>query len=150
MRFAQIEDKLTQVTVSHKDVQGQLEKAAHDMEAAQDNREKAPDWTLKMVYEALLGACTALMTAHGYRAKVNGHHYVTIRFAQLALPDHTALFDRAELLRRRRHRVTYGSSYTVSDQEVEDALSLARDLLPVLKRAVRETLGSGKGESDRS
>lgn len=150
MRFAEIEDKLARVTVSHKDVQGLLEKTAHDMEVAEDNREKAPDWTLKIVYEAILSGCTALMAAHGYRAKVNGHHYVTIRFAQLALPDHTALLDRAEMLRRRRHGITYGSSYTVSDQEVEDALSLARDLLPVLERAAREVLESGKGESDRS
>lgn len=66
------------------------------------------------------------------------------------MTNHKLLLNRAELLRRRRHRVTYGASYAVSEHEVEEALSLVRDLLPVLKHAVSEVPESGEVESDRS
>src|SRR3990170_5166639 len=114
--FAELERGLERMSMGRADVERLLEKMEHDLATAEDIRERAPDWALKIAYQAVLDACTALMAAHGYRARVNGHHYMTIRFAQLALPEHTALLDRAELLRRRRHEVTYGSGYIVSEE----------------------------------
>ena len=135
--FAELEHRLERISPRRADVQRLLEKMEHDLATAEDIRERAPDWALKIAYQAVLDGCTALMAAHGYRARVNGHHYVTIRFAQLALPEHTALLDRAELLRRRRHEVTYGSGYIVSEEEVDGALELA----PILKVAALAALG---------
>ncbi len=74
------------------------------------------------------------------------HHYVTIRFAQLASPEHQKLLDRAEMLRRRRHQVTYGTSYVVSEEEAKGALELARQLAPIFKEAALKGLSSGRSE----
>lgn len=113
----------------------------HDLATAEHIRERAPDWALKIAHQAVLDGCTALMAAHGYRARVNGHHRVTIRFAQLMLPDDAALLDRAEMLRRRRHEVTYGGAHIVSEEEVDGALELARQLAPILRAAALAALG---------
>ena len=71
---------------------------------------------------------------------MNGHHYVTLRFTQLALPAHKALLDRAERLRRRRHQVTYGTDYAVSEEEAAGALELVHYLAPILKEAALKAL----------
>ncbi len=71
---------------------------------------------------------------------------MTIRFAQLASPEHQKLLDRAEMLRRRRHQVTYGTSYVVSEEEAKGALELARQLAPIFKEAALKGLSSGRSE----
>ncbi len=87
------------------------------------------------------------MAAHGYRAKAGPwHHYVTLRFAQLALPGQRKLLDRAEMLRRRRHQVTYGSSYIVSEEEAKGALELARQLTSVFRQATMQALVQAESE----
>lgn len=107
--FAEILDKLDEIPISRKDVVRLLDKMDHDMQAAEN--EEAADWVLKKVHEAILNGCTALMAAQGHRVKAGPwHHYVTVRFAQLALPERQKLLDRAEMLRRRRQQVTYGTS----------------------------------------
>lgn len=139
--FAEIERKLERIPAGRAEVERLLEKMEHDLTTAVHIRARAPDWALKIAHQALLDGCTALMIAHGYRARVDGHHYVTIRFAQLVLPEHTALFDRAEMLRRRRHEATYGGVFIVSEEEVEGALELTRQLAPILRAAALAALG---------
>jgi len=144
--FAEILDKIDQVPVRRTDVQRLLGKMEHDLQAAEN--EEATDWIIKKVHEAILNGCTAVMAAQGYRAKLGSwHHYVTIRFAQLASPEHQRLLDRAEMLRRRRHQVTYGASFVVSEEEAKGVLELARRLAPIFKEAAMKAVA--KGESER-
>lgn len=132
--FAEILDKIEQIPVRRGDVRRLLRKMEHDLKAAEE--ETAADWIVKKVYEAILTGCAALMAARGYRTKSGSwHHYATIRFAQLALPVHANLLDRGEMLRRRRHQVTYGASYVVSEEEAESTLEFARGLTRILKEA---------------
>jgi len=131
--FAELEPKLQRVSVSRGDIKRLLQKMDHDLKIAEHNRGKAPDWALKIAHQAILDGCAALMAAYGYRTKANGHHFVTLRFAQLAMLEHAALLDRAEMLRRRRHQVTYGTIYAVSEEEVRGALELAHQLSPILR-----------------
>ncbi len=148
-RFAELKDQLQQVPVSRVDVEEQLQKMRHDLEAAEKIREDTPDWALRAAHEAILAGCTALVRAHGYRVKVKaqmGHHYTSIRFAQLALSDHTALFDQADMIRRRRHTISYGALVAVSVDEVNEALTLAKTLLPVFTEAARGALPPEKSE----
>ncbi len=92
--FAELERQLERIPIRRSEIERLLEKMDHDLEAAEYNRKKMPDWAVKMAHEAILSGCTALMAAYGYRSKVNGHHYVTLRFAQLALPAHKAMLRR--------------------------------------------------------
>lgn len=74
--FTELEPKLQRVTINRNDIERLLQKMAHDLETAEHNREKAADWALKIAHQAILDGCIALMAAHGYRPRVNGHHYV--------------------------------------------------------------------------
>ena len=112
--FAEILDNLDEIPISRKDVVRLLNKMDHDLQAAEN--EEAADWVVKKVHEA-----------------GPWHHYVTVRVAQLALPEHRKLLDRAEMLRRRRHQVTYGTSYTVSEEETRGALELIRQLASIFR-----------------
>lgn len=146
--FAEILDKLDEIPISRKDVVRLLDKMDHDMQAAEN--EEAADWVLKKVHEAILNGCTALMAAQGYRVKAGPwHHYVTVRFAQLALPERQKLLDRAEMLRRRRHQVTYGTSYLVSEEEAHGALEFARQIAPIFKEAAMKSLAQAESERGR-
>jgi PII-like signaling protein len=138
--FAELERQLEAIPISRTQIEQLLEKMAHDLDTAEYNRKKAPDWVVKMAHETILSGCTALMAAYGYRSKVNGHHYVTLRFAQLALPMHKAILDQAERLRRRRHQVTYTTTYAVSEEEAVRALELTYHLAPLLKEASLKAL----------
>lgn len=66
--FAELERKLEQVPVSRDTIQRLFEKMEHDLDAAEYNREKAPDWVLKMAHEAILTGGSALMAARKHRA----------------------------------------------------------------------------------
>ncbi len=137
--FTEILDKIDQIPVSRKDVVRLLDKMEHDLHAAEN--EEAADWVVKKVREAILNGRTALMAARGYRVKAGPwHHYVTVRFAQLVLVDHRSLLDRAEMLRRRRHQVTYGMSYTVSEEEASAALELVRQLASIFRETAMKAL----------
>jgi len=142
--FAELEHQLERIPIRRLEIERLLEKMDHDLDAAEYNLNKMPDWAVKMAHEAILSGCTALMAAYGYRSKVNGHHYVTLRFAQLALPAHKAMLDHAERLRRLRHQITYGTDHAVSEEEAAGALELVRHLAPVLKRAALDALARSK------
>jgi hypothetical protein len=53
---------------------------------------------------------------------------------------HKAILDQAERLRRRRHQVTYTTTYAVSEEEAARALELAYHLAPLLKEASLKAL----------
>ncbi len=69
-----------------------------------------------------------------------------VRFAQLALPEHRKLLDRAEMLRCRRHQVTYGTSFAVSEEEAKGALEFVRQLASIFKEVAMNTLAQAESE----
>jgi hypothetical protein len=80
------------------------------------------------------------MAAHGFRAKGEQRHRTLIEFARIALPELDAELGRVDGLRRRRHRVEYDAAGRVSAQEIDDALRLAKDLIPELLEAAFQHL----------
>lgn len=122
---------------------------ARDLATAEDLRERNQDWALAIAYNAVLQACVALMAAHGYRPRGEGQHWTAIEFGRLALSQHEHLFDRLDRLRQRRHRAVYSAVGQISSVEVRDALTLAGEVIPILKEAAGRVLkdrdGKGKG-----
>jgi uncharacterized protein (UPF0332 family) len=108
---------------------------ARDLATAEDLRERNRDWALAIAYNAMLQACLALMAACGYRPRGEAQHKTAIAFARLALPEHDRLLDRVDRLRHRRHQAAYGAAGQISATDVETALALAREILPVLRGA---------------
>ncbi len=84
-----------------------------------------PEWKLSIACNAALRAATAALAAAGYRApSKEGHHYVVLQsLAFTAGMDEDAV-RKLDVLRKKRHNVTYGATGAVSDREAEDALRL--------------------------
>jgi hypothetical protein len=115
---------------------------SRDLATAEDLRERNRDWALAIAYNAMLQGCLALMAAHGYRPRGEAQHRTAIAFARLALPEHDRLLDRVDRLRHRRHQVVYGAVGRISAADVETALILARDIVPVLREAAVQALAT--------
>jgi uncharacterized protein (UPF0332 family) len=138
------EGKIERVPAGRVDVDRLHAVAARDLATAEDLRERNRDWALAIAYNAMLQACLALMAAHGYRARGEAQHRTAIAFARLALPEHDRLLDRLDRLRHRRHQAVYGAAGQVSAIDVETALALAREVVPVLRRAAVRRLEAGE------
>jgi uncharacterized protein (UPF0332 family) len=90
---------------------------------------------LQQAYEAMLKASLGFMFSHGSRPRSQpGHHVVIIDFVRVRLDKKKAallaVFDR---LRRKRNTVLYDDAGFVSQQEAEQALVAARDLLDIIR-----------------
>jgi hypothetical protein len=105
-RFAELErdGKIERVPVGRPEVERLHTIVARDLQTAASIREQNADWALTIVYNAVMQACRALMTAYGYRAKGEGQHRTIIEFVRLVMPDHNDLPARVDRLRRRRHQ----------------------------------------------
>lgn len=134
-RFAELEADTERIPVNRVDVEALLTRMEHDLRTAEKIRADDPVWSLTIAHQAIYNGCVALMAAHGYRPRINGHHRTVIQFARLALPEHVALVRQADLLRRQRHRAVYGGMLTVSDADVQASLDVAQQLAAILKTA---------------
>jgi uncharacterized protein (UPF0332 family) len=84
-----------------------------------------PEWKLSIAYNAVLRAATAALAAAGYRApSKEGHHYVVLQSLAFTAGLGEDAVRKLDVLRKKRHNVTYGTTGAVSDREAEDALRL--------------------------
>ncbi len=149
-RFAELEPNLDRITANLADVEALLARMEKDLRTAEKLRDDDPAWALTIAHQAIYNGCVALMAAHGYRPRINGHHRTAIQFARLALPGQAALLRQADLVRRERHRAVYGGLHAVPLADVHASLQLARQVLPVLKEAALEVLGEGKAREENA
>jgi uncharacterized protein (UPF0332 family) len=90
--------------------------------------------SLQQAYEAMLKASLGFMFSHGWRARSQpGHHIAIIDFVRTRLDKkHAALLLVFDRLRRKRNTVLYDDAGFVSQQDAEQALTAARDLLDAI------------------
>lgn len=97
------------------------------------------DGAFKLLYDAGRQAATAIVTAHGYRAKgALGHHYsVLAAGAALAHGDHADLFKQMDLERGRRHEIEYSAYSEIDNKDIEQFRDLVRSLINETASALR-------------
>ena len=87
------------------------------------------------------------MLHEGFRARGPEQHLTVVRFCGLALGSEydreVALFDQ---MRRKRNRLVYETVGLVSVQEVEQAMTFARDFLKAIRLRVTGQAGLGLGD----
>ena len=90
--------------------------------------------SLQQAYEAMLKASLGFMFSHGWRARSQpGHHIAIIDFVRTRLDKkHAALLLVFDRLRRKRNTVLYDDTGFVSQQDAEQALTAARNLLDAI------------------
>jgi hypothetical protein len=88
----------------------------------------SPDWRLAMAYNSALGSATAALSAAGYRATRDGHHYRIIQSLAHTIGAGADLIARLDAFRKKRNISDYEQSGAVSDQEANEMFDLARML----------------------
>lgn len=86
------------------------------------------DWRLAIAYNAALQSATAALSAAGYRAPRDSHHYRVIQSLAHTIGADADLIAQLDAFRKKRHISDYERSGAVSIQEAREMLALARRL----------------------
>jgi len=96
------------------------------------------DNRLGIAYSAALACAKAALAAAGYRAKTASGHYYTIQSLAHTMRCEPKLISQLDGFRRKRNRSDYERIGTVTEQEAEEMVQLAR----FLRSAVEDWLRS--------
>ncbi|MDH7513044.1 MAG: hypothetical protein QHH14_08870 [Clostridiales bacterium] len=88
----------------------------------------SPDWRLAIAYNSALGSATAALSAAGYRATRDGHHYRIIQSLAYTIGAGADMIARLDGFRKKRNISDYERSGAVSAHEAKEMLILARML----------------------
>ena len=88
----------------------------------------ADDWKFSIAYNAALQAATVALSAAGYRAARDQHHYRTIQSLALTIGWPAGKVDRFDRLRKKRNIVGYETAGVVSARESREMYELAAGL----------------------
>jgi hypothetical protein len=88
----------------------------------------ADDWRLSIAYNAALQAATAALSAAGYRAAREQHHYRTIQSLAFTIGWPVPMVDRFDRFRKKRNVLGYESAGVVSEREAREMHELATGL----------------------
>jgi hypothetical protein len=105
------------------------------LESAKDNLRQcrleglSPEWRLIIAYTVILNAATAALSASGYRADRDQHHFRTLQSLEYTVGLQPAVLRQLDGFRKKRHVSTYDPAGSVSDLEVREIVHLASSLL---------------------
>lgn len=88
----------------------------------------ADDWKFNIAYNAALQTATAALSAAGYRAGREQHHYRTIQSLSLTIGWPAVKVDRFDRLRKKRNIAGYETAGVVSKREAREMYELAATL----------------------
>lgn len=88
----------------------------------------SPDWRLNIAYNAALQMATAALAAAGYRAVREAHHYRVIQSLADTIKADESLIAQLDKFLKKRNIGSYERAGVVSEQEVKEMVTLAKDL----------------------
>ena len=91
-------------------------------------RDLSDDWQLNIAYNAALQSAKAALAAAGYRTAREAQHFRIIQSLAFTLVLEKSLIDKLDKFRKKRNISDYERAGLVSESEVEEAISLARQL----------------------
>ena len=119
-------------STSRKEITDLLAKVDRDITEA-SKEEITLDWRLAIAYNACLGCATIALRASGYRIPEGaGQHYRTIQSLRFTINPVSDVKISLEAISRKRAIVSYDVAGTITESEVTEAMSLARELREAL------------------
>jgi len=100
-------------------------------------RDLSADWKLNIAYNAALQLAKAALAAQGYRASREAQHLRIIQSLAFTLGLEEMILDRLDQFRKKRNVSDYERAGLVSETEVEEAVSLARQLRNKVEKWIR-------------
>jgi len=99
--------------------------------------ELGTDWQLAIAYNAALQAATAALSAAGYRAKREGHHYRVIQSLAFTIGANQSLIRRFDKLRQKRNISDYERTDMVTESDAAAMLTIAKQLRRDVEKWIR-------------
>ena len=97
----------------------------------------SPDWQLNIAYSAALQAATAALSAAGYRAARDSHHYRVIQSLAYTIKADERLITQLDKFRKKRNISDYERAGAVSEQEAKEMFALAENLRNEVEKWLR-------------
>ena len=129
---------LVQHTTGPEEITNLLAISDRDLAACQVKQLPA-DWRFAIAYNAGLQAATAALTAAGYRAARDNHHYRVIQSLEFTTAPGTKLIATFDGFRKKRNVSSYDVAGVVSDREADEMLKLATTLRADVEKWIRAT-----------
>lgn len=103
-----------------------LESARSDIKTARYLLNTDVCWAFNISYNAVLQTGIALMNRKGFRPIGEAKHISVILFLRQALgAEYKADLDRLDQIRRKRHKVVYGISRDITENDAKEAVKFA-------------------------
>jgi hypothetical protein len=96
------------------------------------------DWRLGIAYNAALQAAVAGLAAEGFRVARESHHFRAIQSLAFTLRCDDQLVTQLEAFRKKRNISDYERAGSVSAQEAQEMIDLAKSLRKELARWLRQ------------
>jgi uncharacterized protein (UPF0332 family) len=132
MSYEELEKKrlLRRHTFTKRQIRQQIDLARRDLKVAKDNlKNKNYDWTYAIAYNAILQSARALLFSKGYRPVGEDQHKTVIEALKREFGESSDLPNRANRMRKRRHKVVYSLSGMISEIGANEALKLAEQIV---------------------
>ena len=98
------------------------------------------DLRFQAAFSAALTAANVALRASGYRTKVQaGHHQKIVESLEFTLKADQKLIHKLKVFSKKRNAVSYDAAGTISQQELEQAIEVARELQKSVTAWLRET-----------
>jgi len=108
----------------------------HDLEKVKIV-ELGPDWRLSIAHNAAVQAAKTALAAVGYRARKEGQHYIVLQSLAFTLKSPPAIIDQLDKFRQKRNISDYERAGSVTDQEVKEMITLAKQLRTDVEKWLR-------------
>ena len=105
-------------------------------------KDVSDDWRFAIAYNAALQAATAALTAAGYRASRENHHYRVIQSLELTLGKDAKFIRAFDAFRKKRNVSSYDIGGGISHREVEEMIGIAQRLQQDGEQWIRTNHGS--------
>jgi len=99
----------------------------------------SPDWRLNIAYNAALQAATAALSAAGYRAAREAHHFRIIQSLAYTIGAASSLIAQFDQFRKKRNIGGYERAGTTSDQEAKEMFFLAKNIRSNVETWLKQT-----------
>ena len=121
------EERITTHKTSKQEITQLLALFDRDIRDAQI-KSLSSDRKFATAYNAALMISIAALAASGYRASNDGHHYWTIQSLAFTLQLDAGIITKFNKFRQKRNISDYERTGVVSEQEVKEMISLAKEL----------------------
>jgi hypothetical protein len=118
---------LTDHKSSRREISDLLSVAERDLKDSSASGISA-DWQLAIAYNAALQTATAALSASGYRAAREAHHYRIIQSLAHTIQAKSNLINQLDTFRKKRNIGGYEAAGRISQQEADEMRRLAKDL----------------------